>query len=232
VTLPALPAGAEEFASFTAALAAEVVRAPWPVAALLLVLGLVQLAAGARLRRPIAVVGGAAVGALAGALFREPLGHLTGLSEPAVQGVAAALAAGLCGAFPTLFPIAAGSLPGAFAAAALAPKEQRLAAWGLGGAAGGAAGWVLARWVAAAVASSTGAFAVSLGIAGVLEHLGAGPKLAGHPAFLLALTAVLSIAGFAHQLPSAWRRATPAVRGTAAASPGAAELPKEGELED
>jgi MFS family permease len=213
VTLPNLSEAAQEFSGWTAALAAEVARAPWPVAAALLALGLVQLALGGRPRRPVAVIGGAAIAALGGSLFQAPLGQLTGLSAQAIRGVAAAAGGSVCGAFPILFPIAAGSLPGALAAAALAPEAQRPFALALGAAAGAAGGWVLARWVAAAVAASSGAWAVSLGLAGALQHLGAGLKVAAHPAFLLATTAVLGVAGFAYQLPTAWRRQTPNRKG-------------------
>jgi len=212
VTLPDLAGAARDLLGWTGALAAEVSSAPWPVGALLFALGLVELAAGARLRRPVAVVGAAAVGSLAASVFREALGALTGLSEGALRGVAAAAAGGLCAAFPPLFPAAAGALPGALLAAALAPEPQRPLALGLGAAAGAACGLVAARPVAALVAASIGAWAASLGVAGLLRHAGARPRMDAHPAAVLAVAIVLAVAGFAFQLPSAWRKGATSAR--------------------
>ncbi|HTP53025.1 MAG TPA: hypothetical protein VMK42_20210 [Anaeromyxobacteraceae bacterium] len=203
-----LAGAVEATMGWTATLSAEVARAPWPVPAGLLALGLVELLAGARLRRPVAAVGGAAVGALAAASFREPLGHLVGLSPQALGGVAAALLGGACGAFPPVFPFAAGALPGALAAAALAPESQGPVARAVGALVGGVAGLLLARLVAASVAAALGALAVSLGLAGALARAGIG-GFSRHPAAVLAAAAVLAVVGIAFQLPDAWRAAAP-----------------------
>ncbi|HVP66870.1 MAG TPA: hypothetical protein VMT17_06375 [Anaeromyxobacteraceae bacterium] len=202
------PAAARDLLSVTGALAEEVAKAPWPVAALLLALGLVELAAGARLRRPVAAVGGALLGALAASAFRDALEGLTGLSAATLRGVAAAVSGGLCAAYPPLFPAAAGALPFALAAGAIAPEAQRSLALGLGGAAGAAIGVVAARPVAALVAAWIGASATALGLAGLLRGAGA-PRMAAHPAAVVAAAAVLTVAGFAYQLPSAWRSSIP-----------------------
>jgi len=206
VAVPDLPGVGQEILGWVGALAREVAAAPWPVAAALAVLGAVQLAAGGRARRPIAVVGGAVVGVVAASAFGGPLADLTGLSGRALAGVAAAVAGGLCGAFPPLFPAAGGALPAALAAAVLAPEAHRPIAVGLGAVAGAAGGLVAARLVAAAVAAAIGAFALALGLAGALQHAGVGRALAAHPAALLAVAVVLAVAGAAFQLPSAWRR--------------------------
>lgn len=212
IALPDLPGGAGAILGWVEALAGEVASAPWPVAAALIALGMVQLAAGARARRPIAVIGGAAVGALAASAFGGPLAEFTGLSGRSLTGVAAAVAGGLCGAFPPLFPAAGGALPAALAAAVLAPEAQRSLAMGVGLVAGAAGGLLAARLVAATVAATVGALAVALGLAGALHHAGVQRALAAHPASLLAVAVVLAVAGVALQLPGAWRKPAPSTR--------------------
>jgi len=198
----------------------EVVAAPWAASAVLLAVGVVTLVAGARTRRPVAALGGALVALAAVLVFAGPLEARSGLATRTLGGAALLAGLALGGAFPPLFPAGAGALPGALAAAALAPADQRALALGVGAAVGAVAGVLLARLVAAVVASALGAVVLSLGVAGALAHAGAGRVLSTHPVALLAVAAILAVAGVALQLPRAWTAAMPAARKPAAAPEG------------
>jgi hypothetical protein len=208
---------AGEAVRWVGGVAGEVVRAPWLAAVAMVAVGVVTLALGARLRRPIATLGGALVGVGAALAFSEAVASPLGLSPASAAGVAAAVLGAACFAFPPLFPAVAGALPGALAARGIAPADQQALALGLGAAVGAAVGAVLARLVVAAVASAIGAMVLALGVAGLLAHAGAGEMLLSHPVALVGLAAVLAVAGVAFQLPRAW----PA--GAAARRPAAEE---------
>jgi hypothetical protein len=202
--LAALAGAVREAHGWVAGVVAEVAGAPWPAAAALLGVGLVVLAVGARARRPLAAVGGAALGVAASVTLGEPVTRAAGISTATLSGIAATVAGAACGVLPLLFPALAGALPGALGAAAMAPPDQRPLALGLGAAVGAALGLVLARWLAAAVAGCVGALASVIGLAGLLHGLGAGRALSAHPVAVLAASVVLAVAGTAWQLPTAW----------------------------
>jgi hypothetical protein len=190
--------------AWTSGVAAEAASAHPGVPALLVAVGLVTLALGARARRPLAALGAGLLAAASAGLASGTLEPLTGL-EPRTLGGLAALAGAAAGvALPAAFPALAGALPGALAGAGLAPEPQRLLAVGVGALAGAVLGLLLARPVAAVAAAALGAGVLALGVAGGAAALGAGRALVTHPAALLGLAGILAVAGFAWQLPTAW----------------------------
>jgi hypothetical protein len=67
-------------------------------------------------------------------------------------------------------------------------------------------GFLTARLIAAAFASTVGALAVAIGAAGALAGMPAGRALRDHPVALLAAAVILAVAGAAFQYPRAWGR--------------------------
>lgn len=185
--------------------AAESLRElPWPAVVALLAAGAVTLAAGARARRPLAAVGGAMVGAAAGAALSVLLAGRTGIPPLAMTAVAAAAGA-LAGAlFPPAFIFGAGALPGALVGLAF-PVQGHPAVGALAGIAlGGTAAVLLARWVAAIAAAGLGAALVAAGLFAGFGRSEPLRSLATHPLALAAVLAVLTVAGAAFQHASAW----------------------------
>ncbi len=186
---------------------AERLRAlPWPAAPALAALGLVALSVGARWRRPLAVVGGAAVGWAAGAALAPWLSREVGVSPLATRAIAAGAVAALSGIVPAAFLFASGALPGAFLGSLLSAESLGLWA-GLG--LGGLAGLVVGRAVAAMAAAALGAAlltAAALALSGRYAPL---RDLADRPFVLVTLAAVVAVAGAAFQWARAWEPPAP-----------------------
>jgi hypothetical protein len=202
--LASAAARAEEALSGLAWLAGHAARLPLPMAGLLALFGGLLLAVGARRRRVIGAVGGAAVGALAvlaaSAWLRV---HAPGLPLPAlVAGGAAGL--GALGALaPSTFVLGAGALPGAvLGVAAPIGDEPLLGLLAGAGALGGLALW-MPEFVAAVTAATLGA-----GLLGgaLLSLVAARAELLARPSLLLAWLVVVGAAGTAAQLGRAWGR--------------------------
>jgi hypothetical protein len=191
--------------------------------------GLLVLLVGARARRPVAVVGGAGVAAVAAHLLGEPASAALGIPVSTLAVASAAVAGAIAAVVPQVFPALAGALPGALLAGLLAPAERKLEVLAagalLGGLLGGLLGVLAARPVAAAVASGVGALAVSIGAAGALQGTGPGRALLAHPTAILAAAAILAVAGTAFQFSRAWGRGGKSSSGKPPPSPvkGAAE---------
>lgn len=212
-------------------LASEATRLPLPAAGALALVGALLLAAGARGRRPIGAVGGAAVGALAAqAAGGWVAGRWPGLPLPALVAAAAAAMGVLGGTWPALFAFAAGAVPGAILGAAVPIAGWTLLGLLAGAAALGALAVVFAELTAVVVASVLGA-----GLLGGALLAAAGPRpeaaaLAARPFLLLGWLAVVGAAGGALQVGRSWgqgrRRGGEALsppdrpEGRAARSPG------------
>lgn len=168
------------------------------VGVLLVVGGAVLLAAADRLRRPVALLGGAAVGALA-VHAAQPL--LPGALSPAGwTWIAAVLCGGGAALAPTAFPALAGALIGALVGVRV-PVAGRPAVGGFIAAGLGAALFsVGARSVAAVLASLAGGLAVGVGLVTLAGGRELGVELASRPVVLLGIAVVLGIAGAAFQL--------------------------------
>jgi hypothetical protein len=177
---------------------------PWPGAVALLAVGAVMLAVGARARRPLAVVGGAIVGAAAGAAVSALLGGRLGVPPLAATAVLAAAGALAGGFFPPAFIFGAGALPGALVGLAF-PAQGHAEVGALAGIAfGGTAAVLLARWVAAIAAAGIGATLLAAGLFAGFGRSEPLRALAAHPLALAGILAVLTVAGAAFQHASAW----------------------------
>jgi hypothetical protein len=172
-----------------------------PVAgALLAIVGVLALTVALRAPRPLAVAGGALVGALAGLAVRGPLALHLGLAATTSAAAGAAVAAAACGLLPPLFPFAAGALPGALLGLH-APLGGRAALGAaVGGLVAGAIALVFARPVTAIVAALAGGLAFGTGLLALLGARPLGEELASRPLALLAFALVTGIAGAAFQL--------------------------------
>lgn len=178
---------------------------PWLGAALALA-GAATLVAGARWRRPIAGLGGAVVGALAG-LAMHPLVQLRvgGVDRSAAVAIGAAVVGGAGLFAPPVFLLAAGALPGALLARHLPIAGSGLYGAAIGALAGAALALLFAETVAALVASTIGAILLGAALLALLHALPITAELAGRPFLLLAWIAVLAISGAAFQRGRAWR---------------------------
>jgi hypothetical protein len=178
---------------------------PLPTAGALAVAGVLLLVVGARSRRVIGAVGGAAVGALAAlAAAGWVQARWPELPRPALAAGGAAALGVLGGLWPPLFVFAAGALPGAVLGVAVPVAERPLVGLAVGAAALGGLALVAAELTAVAVAAGLGA-----GLVGGALLAAAGPRpevsaLAARPFLLLAWLAVVGAAGGALQLGSAW----------------------------
>ncbi len=177
---------------------------PWPGAVALLAAGAVTLVAGARARRPLAVVGGAIVGAAAGAAASALLAGRVGVPPLAATAVVAAAGALAGGLFPPAFLFGAGALPGALVGLAF-PVQGHAEVGALAGIAlGGVAAVLLGRWVAAITAAGLGAALLAAGLFAGFGRSEPLRVLADHPLALAGILAVLTVAGAAFQHASAW----------------------------
>lgn len=178
-----------------------------PAAGVLAVAGAALLASGARRRRPIGALGGAAVGAL---LAVSAAGWVEArwpsVPRPALVAAGAGALAVLGGLWPPLFVFAAGLLPGAVLGQAVPIAEQPLLGLAAGGLALGGLALVVAEFTAVAVAAVLGA-----GLLGGALLAAAGPRpeaaaMAARPFLLLAWLSVVGAAGGALQLGRSWSR--------------------------
>jgi hypothetical protein len=164
---------------------------------LLALLGLWALTLGSRFRRPVAVLGGAFFGAVAGYCASGWIASRLGIgSWGAVAGSAAALVV-LGGFVPTAFPSAVGAMAGV-AVAAVAGGPLAVAAI-----VGGAAGILLARLFAAIGSAAMGAALLAVAFL-VLGGPGPTQFFGRYPLALLAATGVFTVAGAAFQHRRAW----------------------------
>jgi hypothetical protein len=198
--LAAAATRAEEALAGLTQLAEAAVGLPQAWAAALGVLGLLLLAAGARRRRLIGALGGAAVGALLGLAAGAWMGaRWPGLPRGALPWAAATALAALGGLAPSLFVFAAGALPGAVLGAAVPIADRPELGLVVGALVLGSLALVAAEFVAVAVASSLGA-ALLGGALLALASPGLARELAARPAVGLAWVVVVGAAGMAFQL--------------------------------
>lgn len=181
--------------------AAEAAR-EWGSAAgaALLVVSLAALTVAWRFRRPLAALGGAATGALAALAAHSAIRVHLGLGAGAAAAIAAVAAGLLCLRVPSLFPFAAGALPGAFLGAAL-PLGER-AAWGMtaGAVVCGLAGLAAGRVVAAGFASAAGGVLLPVALVALFPGHGLSREAAARPLALLAVGVIAAVAGAAFQI--------------------------------
>lgn len=181
--------------------------------------GLVALSGGNRHRRVLAVVGLAAVGALAAWTLRARLAAHLGLG-PGVAAAGLAIAGAAVGvALPGSFPFAAAALPGALAGGTVPLAGRAELGAAAAGLLAGLVGLGFARVVTALAASFGGALALGLGLLACFPAAPLARELAARPAALAGFVIVLGIAGAALQLA---RPAAPArsPEDPAARSPG------------
>jgi hypothetical protein len=160
--------------------------------------GAVLLAAADRLRRPVALLGGAAVGALAAHAARAALPGA--LSPAGWAWVAAILCGGGAALAPAAFPALAGALAGALLGAHVPVAGKPALGAFIAAAVGAALFSVGARTVAAVLASVAGGLAVGVGLVVLAGGREIGVELATSPFVLLGIAVVLGIAGAAFQL--------------------------------
>jgi hypothetical protein len=185
-------------------------RLPWPAAVAALLAGAVALGFGARARRPLAVAGGGAVGVAVGAALAGWLGGGSAVPGLLAAAAGALLLGVLAGLFPPLFIFAAGALPGALVGSTLpAPGQPWYGLLGL--AVGGLLALGSTRWVAAVAAAGLGAGLLAVGLFGAAGGWAPARVLAAHPLVLVALLAVLTVAGAAFQHGTAWPPPRPRV---------------------
>jgi hypothetical protein len=186
-----------------AALAATLVPLGPAAGVPLAVMGALGLTVATRWRRPLAIAGGAAIGALAALALRGLAAAHLGLSAGATALLLGGAGAAAGAALPGAFPFAAAALPGALLGAQV-PLAGRSA---LGAAAGGLVlgllGLAFGRLVAAAFASACGALLLALGVVASFGRTEAARELAGRPAALVGAALVLAIAGVARQATGA-----------------------------
>jgi hypothetical protein len=202
--LPALTVLHGEASRLAAVGAALATRTPPPWAALLLGVGILYMLHGARNRYALAVPGGAVLGLAAARLLVLALNGPGAPVQPEILWVSAGMVALACAGWPTIFPVAAAAIPG-LAVGWLLPIAGR--AW-LGAAAGalgmGLLGALAREWVASLAAGGLGAAAAIVGALGLLARSPIGLALAAHPVALLAIWAVLTVAGAAFHAGRAW----------------------------
>ena len=191
----------EQLGVFLAALARLVarLRGAGPLwGAGLAIVGVVLLVAADRLRRPVAVVAGAAVGALSVAATRAiSPGSLTWVGWPwVVAGAAGAASAVGPGAFPALSGALLGALLGLHAPVAGRPALGAAVAAAVGAALLAVGG----RSVAAVLASVAGGALLGVGIVTLSGGRELAAEVAARPLVLLGFAVVTGIAGAAFQL--------------------------------
>ncbi len=164
----------------------------------LVAVGVGLLAASDRLRRPVAFLGGAAVGALAVMAIRSLApGSLESAAWPWV-------AAGVCGAAsaaaPPAFPALAGALVGALMGVHVPLLGRPAVGAIIAGLVGAALLAVSARSVATILASLAGGLALGIGLIALAGGREIAAELAARPMVLLGFAVVTGIAGAAFQL--------------------------------
>lgn len=167
---------------------------------LLLAAGLAVAAGGARWRRPVALAGGAATGWLAG----MAAAGLLELPARVLPPIGAALLAGAGLMIPSVFPFAAGALPGAFVGARLGLPGGPLAGASIGLLLLGGLGLLAARLLAAAAAGLAGGALAGLALLAASRHVPELRLLEERPVLLAALVLLLAVSGAAFQVGFAW----------------------------
>ena len=195
-----------ELAKVVNAGASLATRAPPPWAALLVGVGVLFLLHGARHRVVLALPGGAVVGLLAARAFVAAMDGPGSAVQRELLLVAAGGGALLCAGWPPIFPALALALPGAVAGAILSPVGGALPGAVVGGLAGAAIGAALREWVASMAAGGIGGAAVIGGALGLLAKRAISVELLAHPMAILAVWAVLAVAGAAFHAGRAWPR--------------------------
>jgi hypothetical protein len=164
----------------------------------LVVVGVALLAASDRLRRPVAFLGGGAVGALAVMAARA---MVPGALESAAWGWAVAAAcAVVSAAAPAAFPALTGALVGALMGLHVPVAGKPLLGGLLAAAVGAALLAMSARGVAAILASLAGGLALGIGLVTLAGGREIAAELASRPLILLGFAIVTGIAGAAFQL--------------------------------
>jgi hypothetical protein len=181
--------------------AAETVRrhGPW-TGALLVLAGAAALTLSARSRHGLAVLGGAALGALAALAARSWIAAHVGLSPGAAAAIGAAAGAAAGGAWPGAFPFAAGAVPGAILGAGVPLSGRAILGAAAGAAVGGVVGLAAGRATVTALASIAGGALVAVGGVALLGGRPIAAELAARPFALAAVAIVLGIAGAAYQI--------------------------------
>jgi hypothetical protein len=191
-------ADAEALAGRVPDAAQRLAAGSWPAIALATALGLALLVAGARLRRVLSGAAAGLVGFVLGTTLARLVGGPVGPSTWA-WAVAAILTVGAALA-PGIYPSALGALAGGVLGARLPVGGSAALGAALGAVVGGSVALLLRRLVLAATAAAAGA---SL-LATVLLALGARyPALAvlgARPVVLVAIGALLFVAGTAFQV--------------------------------
>jgi hypothetical protein len=164
----------------------------------LVVGGLLALLAADRLRRPVAFLGGAGVGALAALSAGSSLPAAFSVTSwawlaAAVAGVASAIA-------PPLFSALAGALVGAHLGSHVAVAGRPAIGTAIAAAVGAALLLVGARSAAAVLASLAGGLALGVGLLALAGGRPIAAEVAARPVVLLAFAVVTGIAGAAYQL--------------------------------
>jgi hypothetical protein len=167
----------------------------------LAVLGLVLLVAADRLRRPVAFLGGAAVGWIAAQLLLERLP--TTISEAAWGGLLAAACGAGCAAAPVLFPALVGALAGAVLGAHVPVGGKTAMGATVAGAVGAALLAVGARSAAVILAAVAGGCALGAGLLAMAGGRELAVELAARPFVLLGFALWVGVAGASFQLAGA-----------------------------
>jgi hypothetical protein len=181
-------------------LAARLGGLPLVLLSVLLAAGALLLLFGARRRELVASLGGAGLGWLGGFAAAGALELGGSLAGP----LGAAILGGGALAFPSLFPFAAGAVPGALAGARFPVAGQPALGAAIGVLLLGGLALLGARIVAAVAAGLLGAAACGAALAGLSRHLPELRPVVDRPTLLLALVVVLAVAGAAYQSPTAW----------------------------
>ncbi|HZZ84880.1 MAG TPA: hypothetical protein VFE30_10110 [Anaeromyxobacteraceae bacterium] len=176
---------------------------PWPAGAVLLLLGAGALAIGARQRRAVAALGGALCGFAGAQFFAAFIAPLDLAPEIAGYG-GAALLLGACAAFPPLFLLLAGALPGALLGEHLPLAGHAWWSTAIGAALGGALGLLVPRLLAACTAAAVGAALACTGLVALSVQVPALELLVRRPFLMAGLWATITVSGAAYQLHAAW----------------------------
>jgi hypothetical protein len=172
---------------------------PRPAGLVLALLGLWALTIGSRFRRPVAILGGAFFGAVAGTCAAGWIASRLGIGSWGAVAASAAVLAVMSGLVPAAFPSAVGAMAGAAAAAVVGRAPATLTIAGIGA----VAGILFARLFAAlgSAAMGAGLLAVALLVLG-----GSGPTqfFIRYPLALLAIAGAFTVAGAAFQHRRAW----------------------------
>lgn len=202
--LPALQLLHAELSRILSAGVKLAVQAPPPWAALLAGIGVLFLLHGARHRIVLAGQGGAVLGLFAARAFVAVMDGPGAAVETELLAIGAGAGALLCAGWPPAFPVLALALPGAVAGGLVGLAGHAWVGVAVGALGGGALGALLREWVASLAAGGIGGAAVVAGALGLLARRPIVAELGEHPLVLLAVWAVLAVAGAAFHAGRAW----------------------------